>query len=118
MDKLKRRDFILLAAFGILAVAGLLWFLLAYRTGGAFVEVTVDGERFGVYPLGEDMEIPIDSGTGRNLLVISDGKADMVEASCPDKLCVRQAAISEAGETIVCLPNKVVVTVLEEDPAP
>lgn len=43
--------------------------------------------------------------------MIRDGKADMKEADCPDKLCVHQKAISAENESIVCLPNRVVVTV-------
>ena len=35
----------------------------------------------------------------------------MIEADCPDQLCVHQKAISKDRETIVCLPNKVVVEV-------
>ena len=38
-------------------------------------------------------------------------EADMKEADCPDKLCVHQKAISAENESIVCLPNRVVVTV-------
>jgi hypothetical protein len=38
----------------------------------------------------------------------------MIEADCPDKLCMHQNAISLAGENIVCLPNKVVCTVVDE----
>ena len=36
---------------------------------------------------------------------------DMTSADCPDHLCVKQKAISKEGESIICLPNKVVVTV-------
>ena len=35
----------------------------------------------------------------------------MTKADCPDKLCVNQNAVSKNGESIICLPNKVVVTV-------
>ena len=35
----------------------------------------------------------------------------MEEADCPDLLCVHQKAISKEGESIICLPNKVVVTI-------
>ena len=53
-----------------------------------------------------------DTDTGFiNTLVIENGKADMISADCPDKLCVKQHAISSNGETIVCLPNKVVVEI-------
>ena len=35
----------------------------------------------------------------------------MEEATCPDKLCIKQKTISKDNESIICLPNKVAVTV-------
>ena len=35
----------------------------------------------------------------------------MLEANCPDEICVHHKPISKNGETIVCLPNKVVVVI-------
>jgi hypothetical protein len=58
----------------------------------------------------QEVDIVID-GVTTNVLVIEDGKADMTDADCPDRLCVHQRAISRNNETIVCLPNKVVVQV-------
>ena len=55
------------------------------------------------------------SGKVTNILLIKDNCANMIEANCPDKLCVNQKAISKEKETIVCLPNKVVVTVESDD---
>ena len=52
---------------------------------------------------------------GKNVLIIKDGYADMTDASCPDGLCVRQHKINESGESLVCLPNKVTVTVVGDD---
>ena len=67
---------------------------------------------YGTYALGEEQEIPIvQDGVTTNVLTIRDGRADMTEADCPDKLCVHQKAISKNHEMIVCLPNKVVVEV-------
>ena len=48
---------------------------------------------------------------GQNHLVIQDGCARIEEADCPDKLCVKQGTVSESGESLVCLPNRVVVAV-------
>lgn len=88
-------------------------FYLTHQDTGASVEVIVDGAIYGTYPLDVDKEIPIQKdGKTTNLLVIKDGKADVTEADCPDKLCVHQKAISKTNETIVCLPNKVVVQVI------
>lgn len=94
----------------VLIVAGS--FYLRQGEKGAQVIVTVDGEVYGTYSLAENQKVPIiKEGVTTNLLVIEDGEADMTEADCPDKLCVHQKAISKNNETIVCLPNKVVVQV-------
>ena len=96
--RISRNDVIFLAI--LLAVVTV--FLVVYeRTGtradaGACVRVTVDGSVYGMTT---------------NVLTIRDGRADMTEADCPDKLCVHQKAISKNHEMIVCLPNKVVVEV-------
>lgn len=102
--------FITILVVVVLGIAGV--FYLRPAEQGAQVIVTVDGEVYGTYSLAEEQEIPIiQRGVTTNLLVIRDGEADMIEADCPDKLCVHQKAVSKNNETIVCLPNKVVVQV-------
>ncbi len=78
----------------------------------ANVVVTIDGEVYGTYPLSEDRTERIELPDGSyNILIISDGYADVSEASCPDQICVKHNHIRYSKESIVCLPNKVVVTV-------
>lgn len=55
--------------------------------------------------------IPIETEHGYNLLEIGDEKVSVIEASCPDKIDVKQGYIENIGETIVCLPNKLVVEI-------
>ena len=57
--------------------------------------------------------IEIPGKVGKCILIISDGKADMESADCPNQICVHHSAISHTGETIVCLPNRVVIEVIE-----
>lgn len=101
---------------GALAAVCLLVFLLCFLPEGdasGWVIVTRDGEVIGRYRLNAEQTVEITDPSGRvsNVLVIADGRADITEADCPDKLCVRQKAIRRAGENLVCLPNRVVVTV-------
>ena len=84
------------------------------KEGGQAV-VYVDGEASATYSLEQDGEYEIETDGGRNVLVIKDGEADMTEADCPDGLCVKQHSISKNGETIVCLPHKVVVEVISAE---
>lgn len=91
---------------------------LLLRGEGDTVEVTVDGEVWGVYPLDRDRRVEISVGENRNLLIIEGGKAYVAEASCPDGICAAHRPISKEGESIVCLPNRVVVTVKAVKAAP
>ena len=62
-------------------------------------------------PLSEDARLVLGEGEHTNTLVIAGGTARVIEASCPDQICVRRGAVQYAGESIVCLPHKLVVTV-------
>ncbi|MBE6587600.1 MAG: NusG domain II-containing protein [Ruminococcaceae bacterium] len=112
MDKRKlRHDIILIAVCLFVSLA--LWLAVTLlKKPGETVVVTVNGEEYARYSLDEDREVVIETERGRNVLVIKDGYADIVDATCPDGLCERQRRIDESGESLVCLPNKVTVTVI------
>ncbi len=97
----------------ILLVALIIYgiFLLG-QSEGSMAIVTIEDAVYGRYELNTDQIIEIDKG---NTLEIKDGVADMIEATCPDKLCVHQKSISDSGETIICLPHKVVVSIEGEN---
>lgn len=114
--KIGKRDIVVLVIIFAVVVAVWLGYRLLNQGDASTVRVTVDGNDYGVYRLTDEQEIPIQTGgVVTNTLVIKGGKADMIEATCPDKLCVHQKAISSTGETIVCLPNKVVAEVISSD---
>lgn len=48
-----------------------------------------------------------------NIVVIEHGKAFVREANCPDKICVNHSEISNVGESIICLPHKLIVEIKE-----
>ena len=74
--------------------------------------MSVDGQEVAAFPLDVDITYDIEgAGGGRNLLVIEGGQAYLSDASCPDLLCVHMGKISRAGQSIICLPNKVTVEI-------
>ena len=101
---------------GLLVLAATLFFMLIARPqNGRAVEVQVDGVTVASLPLDADTTYIIDGADGgHNTLVIADGKATVTDATCPDGVCVRHRAIDKAGQSIICLPNKVVVRVIGE----
>ncbi len=109
-----KNDIIFIAALVLIsALVGLGFYL--FRSGGDTVSVTVDGVLYGEYSLGDDRTVEIFSEGGYNILVIENGKAHVESASCPDGICAAHKPISRDGESIVCLPNKVVITASARD---
>lgn len=101
---------------GLLAIVCFVVCIVIYGsniTKGAYLTITVDGKTYGTYSLLEEQTISVGNPV-INTIVIEDGKAKMLEAECPDQLCVKQKEIFYDKESIICLPNKVVVTVTSD----
>ena len=105
---MKKNDWILAGVIVVAAAAILLFQFTRGDSGAGEVTVTADGETFGIYSLAEDQTVDIG---GTNRLIIRDGTAQMEWADCPDQVCVDHSAISREGESIICLPNQVVVSI-------
>ena len=108
----RRADVILIA---VLLAAGVLMAVLVLLLSrpGAEVQVRVGGRIVASYSLDADREVEIAGADGgSDLLVIKDGGARIAEASCPDRLCVGMGVIRRTGQSIVCLPNRIVVEIV------
>ncbi len=109
-----KNDIIFIAVLLALIVAvGAVY--VSTRQEGDTVTVTVGGELYGEYPLSQDRTVEIKNGEALNLLIIEGGKASVEHASCPDGVCAAHRPISRDGESIICLPNEVVVTVRKKN---
>lgn len=114
ITKLNKNDILLIIVVIFLSVCALIGYRLFYHQSGSFVQVTVDGKVYKELPLDKDNVIIIEGKGGTNKLSIHNGYADMTDADCPDKLCVKQKKIHYNGESLICLPHKVVVTVISD----
>ena len=109
-----RNDVIFISALLLILAIICLGFFL-FRKEGSTVTVEVGGEVFGQYSLSRDTVVDITTGDGElNRLVIRDGKAYVETATCPDGICVGHRPISRKGESIVCLPHRIVITVTDD----
>ena len=81
------------------------------KSEGDTIRITIDGVLYGEYSLSGEQSIFIDSASGYNRLVIENGSVYMAEADCPDKYCMDYKPVSRGGETIICLPHRLVVEV-------
>ena len=117
VNRKHRNDVIFIAVLLLMvSLIGAAFFFL--RGEGDTVTVSVDGKHYGTYPLHTDLTLSIrtgENGEEENLLVIRDGKAYVESATCPDGICADHKPISREGESIVCLPHRVVITVQTSD---
>ena len=131
MKKFIRKADIIL--FVVLVIAGLAAsaVLAMSHSGGDTVIIESGGELYATYPLTEDRVVivpspqekvlpahqPDDSKpaseqfTHYNVVTISGGRVSVSEASCKNQVCVKHSEISLTGESIVCLPNRLVVRI-------
>lgn len=87
------------------------------KKDGAAVLVKVDGQLRYELNLKHNIELEVSGYQGGvNRIRIEDGAVCMTEADCPDALCVKTGWIRKTGETIVCLPHRVVVEITGKNP--
>lgn len=114
LNKKLRNDIFLVLSILCLALIGFIIFKANLKNGDC-VNVVVNGKVTESYNLHEDVNKIILTDNGNNVLVIKNGEAYIDSADCPDKICVEHRKISKTGETIVCLPHKLVIEITENE---
>lgn len=105
---MKKNDNILILGILFIALVVLGIQLLHSANGTEKVKITVDGKVFGTYLLSEDRTVSVNE---TNIVLITEGTVSIESADCPDQICVHHQRIKRSGESIICLPNKVVVSI-------
>lgn len=117
--KIKKRDLLIISSILLFSLV-MAFFMQRFKSNeeGDYLLVELNGEEYGRYPLDEDktFKIKVDDD-GYNIVKIKDKKVVMLEANCRDLICTHMPAISKNGETIVCLPHRLILEIVgsEED---
>lgn len=105
---IKKKE-IIVVVIVILVLLLSLFIIKIIKKEGKYVIVRLDGKIVNVYDLSENGTYILNNGS--NILCISNYKAYLLSATCPDNLCVKQGKINEISESIVCLPNKLSIVI-------
>ena len=70
-----------------------------------------------VLPLDADARLEVPGPLGTTVVEVNGGAARVTSSPCPQHLCVRMGRISSAGESVVCVPNRVAVIVEGQVPS-
>lgn len=110
---MKKQDILFIAGVLLIGMILLAAYRIWYHTPGGTVEVSINGKVYQSISLSRETVVTLPAKNGHNVLTIRDGCADITDADCPDKLCVKQKKIRHTGETLVCLPHKLVIKVID-----
>lgn len=112
----KRLDFVIIGV--LLALSFLPEIILGASIGKGsnetYAEIMVDGEIYKTINLsqhkGEEV-FEIHSKNGINIIKVHDHKIGIIDSDCRDQVCMNPEHIEKSGESLVCLPNKVIVLI-------
>ncbi|NLJ70166.1 MAG: NusG domain II-containing protein [Clostridiaceae bacterium] len=110
--KFKRNDIILIISLLIIAVISFFLIQSMKKVGGS-VLVLKNNQEIDKFPLNENTKKMIEFDGQYNQLIIQDSKVWIESANCPNQICVKHPKIQYSGETIICLPHQLVITIVD-----
>jgi hypothetical protein len=108
---MKKSDIIFILLAALLIGGAFLAFRVISNNYGRTVVIEEGNEVVGSYPLSEDRTIPVQGPLGISTVVIEHREVYMAGSPCSNKICIDMGHISEKGDSIICLPNRVYITV-------
>lgn len=113
---MKKRELITITILLAISLVGIALFYSLNATDQPLsVRVSRQGQVLSILPLSQNYSETFSDATGYNTLVIFNGKVQITAADCPEQVCVNTHSISTPGETIVCLPHKLIVEIITGD---
>ena len=107
---IKKADIILFICL-ILIGGALSYLAFSGSSSGDLVVVKVNGEIYGKYSLTKDRTITVNRDGHMNKITIKGGKVQVSKSNCKNQVCVKPGSISTTHQNIVCIPNRVVVSI-------
>ncbi len=111
-----KQDVALLVILSLTGIALSVWVFLPSPSAAGSLEIQQDGKVVKTLPLSEDHQETITSGHGQvNTFSIKGGVVSMESANCGDHTCVRTGTIQRVGESIICLPHRLVLRIIGDE---
>ncbi len=112
MKQIKKADWIILSILVFIGILMSLFIYMPRQQDGSYVEIRIDGIVSATYSLTESRQETIQTPWGRNTINIHNGKVSITDADCHDGVCIATKSICKHGESIVCLPHRLVLSVI------
>jgi len=82
----------------------------------ALAEITINGKHWRNVELFDDQIIHVPGVLGDSVLEVKQGRIHFIDSPCTQKICIHQGWLKRGGANATCLPNRVSVTIVSDDP--
>lgn len=113
--KLKKYDIIAVICVAVIIIISYITVNLLRNDEADTVVIYVDGKIENKLDLNVNQKYKVNTDDGYNIVQIKDGKVRIKESDCSNQTCVNMGTISKDGQTLICLPHKVEVTVVSDN---
>lgn len=116
MRIIKKMDIVIIAVLILLSFTPhLIFFKTSQKSSkNNYAIIQVDGKihkKIDLSNVKNNEEVNLNLPNGKNTLLIKNNSIQMKSANCNDALCVKQGNISKVGQTIICLPHKLIIEI-------
>lgn len=116
MRIIKKMDIVIIAVLLIISFTPHLIFFKTSQKGSKnnYAIIKVDGKihkKIDLSNVKKSEKVNLNLPNGKNTLLIKNNSIQMKSANCNDALCVKQGNISKVGQTIICLPHKLIIEI-------
>lgn len=116
MRIIKKMDIVIIAVLLIISFTPhLIFFKTSQKSSkNNYAIIQVDGKihkKIDLSKVKKSEKVNLNLPNGKNTLLIKNNSIQMKSANCNDALCVKQGNISKVGQTIICLPHKLIIEI-------
>ena len=79
---------------------------------GEYLEIYKNNKILATYSLNQKVTKIINGEKGETKIIIDNGKVRFTSAPCTKKYCIHQGWINKANQIIICIPNKISISIL------
>lgn len=105
---------IVIIAFTACIITLYLFNTISMGNNSSYVKIEVEGKEY-LYDINSDLTKTFTGTIGETTVEIHDGSAFITSSDCNNKICIQMGHIHKNGQSIACLPNRILITIEGED---
>lgn len=112
---MKKNDYFLIGLVLIISLIFIGFNFLKSKKNPEKIVIYLDDKVYKEYPIDSNEDISIKTNSGFNKVKIHDKGVEIIDASCPDKVCVKTGFVNNSSKNIVCIPNKISIKIINNE---